>query len=82
MSVFRLFQQSKQVDKVCFLEEYWNSGVESNKDQARKQKRRLGFTSNIYVLKDPANPQNEGKVFLYKYGKKIFDKLNDMMNYQ
>ena len=58
----------------------WNSGVESNKDQARKQKRRLGFTSNIYVLKDPANPQNEGKVFLYKYGKKIFDKLNDMMN--
>ncbi len=58
----------------------WNSGVESNKDQARKQKRRLSFISNIYVLKDPANPHNEGKVFLYKYGKKIFDKLNDMMN--
>ena len=58
----------------------WNSGVESNKDQARKQKRRLSFISNIYVLKDPANPQNEGKAFLYKYGKKIFDKLNDMMN--
>ncbi len=58
----------------------WNSGVESNKDQARKQKRRLSFVSNIYVLKDPANPHNEGKVFLYKYGKKIFDKLNDMMN--
>ena len=58
----------------------WNSGVESNKDLARKQKRRLSFTSNIYVVKDPANPQNEGKVFLYKYGKKIFDKLNDVMN--
>ena len=58
----------------------WNSGVESNKDQARKQKRRLSFISNIYVLKDPTNPQNEGKVFLYKYGKKIFDKLNDQMN--
>ena len=58
----------------------WNSGVDANKDQARKQKRRLGFISNIYVLKDPANPHNEGKVFLYKYGKKIFDKLNDMMN--
>ena len=58
----------------------WNSGVESNKDIARKQKRRLSFTSNIYVVKDPTNPDNEGKVFLYKYGKKIFDKLNDMMN--
>ena len=58
----------------------WNSGVESNKAQARKQKRRLSFVSNIYVLKDPTNPHNEGKVFLYKYGKKIFDKLNDMMN--
>ena len=58
----------------------WNSGVESNKDLARKQKRRLSFTSNIYVVKDPSNPDNEGKVFLYKYGKKIFDKLNDVMN--
>ena len=58
----------------------WNSGIEANKDQARKQKRRLSFISNIYVVKDPANPHNEGKVFLYKYGKKIFDKLNDVMN--
>jgi hypothetical protein len=58
----------------------WNSGVESNKDLARKYKRRLSFTSNIYVIEDPANPHNAGKVFLYKYGKKIFDKLNDMMN--
>jgi len=60
----------------------WNSGVESNKEKARKQKRRLSFVSNIYVVKDPANPANEGKVFLYKYGKKIFDKLNEAMNPQ
>jgi hypothetical protein len=70
----------------CPMSEYnsmlWNSGIESNKDKVRKQKRRLSFTSNIYVVKDPAHPENEGKVFLYKYGKKIFDKLNDMMNPQ
>jgi hypothetical protein len=58
----------------------WNSGVEADKDQARKQKRRLKYTSNIYVVKDPSNPENEGKVFLYAFGKKIFDKLNDLMN--
>lgn len=58
----------------------WNSGVESNKDVARKQKRRLHYFSNIYVVSDPANPSNEGKVFLYKYGKKIFDMLNDVMH--
>ena len=60
----------------------WNSGIESNKDVVRKQKRRLGFHANIYVVKDTANPQNEGKVFKYKFGKKIFDKLNDLMNPQ
>ena len=60
----------------------WNSGIESDKDIARKQKRRLGYTANVYVVKDPANPQNEGKVFKYKFGKKIFDKLNDLMNPQ
>jgi hypothetical protein len=60
----------------------WNSGVESDKDQARKQKRRLKFVSNILVIKDAANPENEGKVFLYAYGKKIFDKINDLMNPQ
>jgi len=60
----------------------WNSGIEANKEIARKQKRRLHFVSNIYVVNDPANPTNEGKVFLYKYGKKIFDKLNDAMNPQ
>ena len=58
----------------------WNNGTESGKEQARKQKRRLNYVSNIYVIKDPANPQNEGQVKLYKYGKKIFDKINDVMN--
>ena len=58
----------------------WNSGIEANKEIARKQKRRLTYISNIYIVSDPKNPQNEGKVFLYKYGKKIFDKINDVMN--
>lgn len=60
----------------------WNSGIEANKDLVRKQKRRLSFISNIFVVKDPAHPENEGKVFLFKYGKKIFDKLNEAMNPQ
>lgn len=60
--------------------ELWNSGIESNKEQVRKQKRRLAFISNIYVIKDQAHPENEGKVFLYQYGKKIFDKLNGAMH--
>jgi hypothetical protein len=58
----------------------WNSGIEANKEVARKQKRRLTYISNIYVVTDSKNPQNEGKVFLYKFGKKIFDKVNDLMN--
>ena len=53
----------------------WNSGSEADKDTARKQKRKLSYYSNIYVVKDPLNPENEGKVFLYKYGKRIFDKI-------
>ena len=57
----------------------WNSGVESDKQIARNQKRKLAFYSNIYVVKDPANPDNEGKVFLYKFGKKIFDKIMGAM---
>lgn len=57
----------------------WNSGIEQNKEQVRKQKRRLSYYSNIYVVKDPAHPENEGKVFLFKYGKKIFEKLKDAM---
>jgi hypothetical protein len=63
-----------------FNSKLWNSGVESDKEQARKQKRRLKYTANIYVVKDSGNPENEGKVFLYQFGKKIFDKLNDLMN--
>jgi hypothetical protein len=58
----------------------WNSGIEANKEIARKQKRRLNYTSNVYIIKDPANPQNEGQVKLFRYGKKIFDKINDVMN--
>ena len=53
----------------------WNSGVESDKEIARQRKRKLSYYSNIYVIKDSANPENEGKVFLYKYGKKIHDKV-------
>ena len=53
----------------------WNSGVESDKEIARKQKRKLSYYSNIYVVKDPKHPDNEGKVFLYKFGKKIHDKI-------
>ena len=58
----------------------WNSGLESDKDIARQRKRKLSYISNILVVSDPTNPQNEGKIFLYKYGKKIFDKINEAMN--
>ena len=58
----------------------WNNGTDAGKETARKQKRKLNLhMSNIYVVKDPANPENEGKVFLFKYGKKIFDKLTAAM---
>ena len=59
--------------------ELWNSGNESDKDTVRKQKRKLSYYSNVYVVKDQVNPQNEGKVFLFKYGKKIFDKVMEAM---
>ena len=58
----------------------WNSGVDSDKEVARKQKRKLQYIANIFVVSDPANPDNEGKVFLFKFGKKIFDLINDKMN--
>ncbi len=58
----------------------WNSGLDSDKEIARKQKRRLKYFSNILVVEDPANPENNGKVFLFQYGKKIFDKINEAMN--
>jgi len=57
----------------------WNNGTDAGKETARKQKRKLTYMSNIYVVKDPTNPENEGKVFLFKYGKKIFDKLTAAM---
>ena len=59
--------------------ELWNSGRDSDKEIARAQKRKLSYYSNIYVVSDPAHPENEGKVFLYKFGKKIFDKLTEAM---
>ena len=57
----------------------WNNGTESGKEQARKQKRRTSYYANVLVIKDPANPQNEGKVKLYKFGQKIFDKIMTAM---
>ena len=59
--------------------ELWNSGSEKDKETVRKQKRKLSYYSNIYVVKDPAHPENEGKVFLFKFGKKIFDKILNAM---
>ena len=58
---------------------YWNSGVESDKEIARRQKRKLQYYSNIYVVSDKKHPENEGKVFLFRYGKKIFDKIMEAM---
>ena len=57
----------------------WNSGLESDKDLARVRKRKLTYIANIYVVSDPSNPQNEGKVFLYKFGTKIFEKIQQVM---
>ena len=58
----------------------WNSGIESNKEIVRKQKRKLSYVANIYVVSDPSNPENEGTVRLFKFGKKIFDKITEAMN--
>jgi hypothetical protein len=72
-----------QTDPVSELNSVlWNSGNEKDKEVARDRKRRLHYVSNILVISDPANPANEGKVFIYKYGKKIFDKINDLMQPQ
>jgi hypothetical protein len=69
-----------QKDPVSELNsELWNNGTDAGKELARKQKRKLTYVSNIYVVKDPTNPDNEGKVFLYKFGKKIFDKITSAM---
>ena len=58
----------------------WNTNIEANREQARKQKRRLHYVSNIYVVSDPKNPDNEGKVFMYRYGKKIFEMLKEAIS--
>lgn len=58
----------------------WNSGIESNKEIVRKQKRKLNYIANVYIVSDPKNPENEGKVKLFKFGKKIFDKITEAMN--
>lgn len=60
----------------------WNSGSEPDKETARKQKRRLTYIANIYIVKDPTHPENEGTVKLFKFGKKIFDKIKDVMQPQ
>ena len=57
----------------------WNTGVDSDKEIARKRKRKLSYYSNIYIVNDPKHPENEGKVFLFKFGKKIFDKITETM---
>ena len=57
----------------------WNTGVDSDKEIARKRKRKLSYYANILVVNDPKHPENEGKVFLYKFGKKIFDKITEAM---
>ena len=57
----------------------WNTGVDSDKEIARKRKRKLSYYSNVYVVSDPKHPENEGKVFLFKFGKKIFDKITEAM---
>ena len=70
----------------CPVSEYngvlWNSGDDAQKDQARKQKRRLHYVANVLVMSDPAHPENEGKVMLYRFGKKIFEKIKDVMQPQ
>jgi hypothetical protein len=74
------------INKADPLGEYnsklWNSGIDADKEIVRLQKRRLTYISNVYIIKDSENPENEGKVKLFKYGKKLFDKINDVMNPQ
>ena len=66
---------------VCeYNSKLWNSGVEANKQVARDQKRKLTYVANVYVVSDPKHPENEGKVKLFKFGKKIFDKITEAMN--
>ena len=74
------------LNKACPVSEYntslWNTGDEVQKDQARKQKRRLHYVSNVLIVSDSKHPEFEGKVMLYRYGKKIFEKVKDAMQPQ
>lgn len=71
------------IDKPCPVcesnRELWNTGSKSNQEIVRERKRKLSYYSNIFVLQDKAHPENEGKLFLFKYGKKIFDKITAAM---
>ena len=60
----------------------WNSGIEANKEIVRKQKRKLNYVANVYIVSDPKHPENEGKVKLYRFGAKIFEKITEAMNPQ
>lgn len=71
---------NKLADPVSeYNSDLWATGLESNKKIASAQKRQLNYISNILVVKDPANPENEGKVFLYRYGKTIFDMIEERL---
>ena len=60
----------------------WNSGIEANKEIVRKQKRKLNYIANVYIVSDPKHPENEGQIKLFRFGKKIFDKISEAMNPQ
>lgn len=60
----------------------WNSGIEANKDIVRKQKRKLNYIANVYIVNDPKHPENNGTVRLFKFGAKIFEKITEAMNPQ
>lgn len=73
---------NKECPVCAYNKTLWNSGIEANKDIVRKQKRKLTYLSNVYVVSDPATPANDKQVKLFKFGKKIFDKVNEAMNPQ
>jgi hypothetical protein len=60
----------------------WNSGIKANKDIVSKQKRKLNYIANVYIVSDPKHPENEGQIKLFRFGAKIFDKLTEAMNPQ
>ena len=58
----------------------WATGIEANKNIVRNQKRKLSYIANVYIVSDPKHPENNGQVKLFKFGKKIFDKITAAMN--